>query len=381
MGRGRLLATALAARRTARLPRAGSAQAPGPAPTRPTTGDNPFNCELQQVGTGTDFPDPEADPFCVEFDKTQQNVTDFGLVDFLAKEPARVAAAVAEVLLLPARPLDRLDRPGRRSRRPGTGTAATSSTRRRGAGGVHVAQLPHRRPAGRLRGPTRRPSSSPTSAPAAAAASRRRRGRGRSALRREGRQPDRAPLRLLPPDPRRQDLPQAGHPGPAADPAQRRDPAPRARRTDASDHTDRWDVEGGGELRDRLARHRARPPGRGAADDQPRPQPRAGQPRRSRAPRARRALQARRRLPGRRLPRPRGAASHAQPAAARRRAAARSPGSRSPTRAGSASAALRPTAAEPAVAGGPTRPALGERVDLLRQLEVVLGQAALGVGR
>ena len=56
-------------------------------------GDIPFNCKLQNVGTGTDFPDPDADPFCVEFDKTQQNVTDFGLVDFLAQEPARVAQA------------------------------------------------------------------------------------------------------------------------------------------------------------------------------------------------------------------------------------------------------------------------------------------------
>jgi len=56
-------------------------------------GDIPFNCELQYVGTGTDFPDPDADPFCVEFDKTQQNVTDFGLADFLSREPARVAAA------------------------------------------------------------------------------------------------------------------------------------------------------------------------------------------------------------------------------------------------------------------------------------------------
>jgi hypothetical protein len=56
-------------------------------------GTNPFRCELQDVGTGAAFPDPDADPFCVEFDKTQQNITDFGLVEFLALEPARVAAA------------------------------------------------------------------------------------------------------------------------------------------------------------------------------------------------------------------------------------------------------------------------------------------------
>ena len=71
---------------------AGSASAA--TPVAPYDGDNPFRCELQQLGTGTDFPDPEADPFCVEYDKTSQNVTDFGLVDFLTKEPARVAAAV-----------------------------------------------------------------------------------------------------------------------------------------------------------------------------------------------------------------------------------------------------------------------------------------------
>lgn len=59
----------------------------------PYDGHIPFNCELQQAGTGTEFPHPEADPFCVEYDKTQQNVTDFGLTEFLSKEPARVAAA------------------------------------------------------------------------------------------------------------------------------------------------------------------------------------------------------------------------------------------------------------------------------------------------
>src|SRR5690349_15630803 len=56
-------------------------------------GSNPFVCTLQQVGTGTDFPQPGADPFCVEFDKRHQNVDQLGVVDFLSKEPARVAAA------------------------------------------------------------------------------------------------------------------------------------------------------------------------------------------------------------------------------------------------------------------------------------------------
>jgi hypothetical protein len=56
-------------------------------------GVNPFVCTLQQVGAGTDFPQPDADPFCVDFDKTHQNVSQLGVVDFLSKEPARVAAA------------------------------------------------------------------------------------------------------------------------------------------------------------------------------------------------------------------------------------------------------------------------------------------------
>jgi hypothetical protein len=56
-------------------------------------GSNPFKCKIQRVGTGVDYPHSNADPFCVGFDKTNQNVTDFGIVDFLLNEPARVAAA------------------------------------------------------------------------------------------------------------------------------------------------------------------------------------------------------------------------------------------------------------------------------------------------
>jgi hypothetical protein len=64
------------------------------APIAPYDGDNPFRCKTQNTGLGVDFRDPDADPFCVKYDKTQQNVTDFGIVDFLLLEPARVAAAV-----------------------------------------------------------------------------------------------------------------------------------------------------------------------------------------------------------------------------------------------------------------------------------------------
>lgn len=56
-------------------------------------GSNPFECQLQELGTGADFADPNADPFCVEYDKTHQNVTELGVVQFLSEEPARFAAA------------------------------------------------------------------------------------------------------------------------------------------------------------------------------------------------------------------------------------------------------------------------------------------------
>ena len=71
-----------------------SAMAAPPSPTGPWDGRKPFPCDVQNVGTGTEFRDPKADPFCVRFDKTHQNITELGIVDFLLKEPARVAAAV-----------------------------------------------------------------------------------------------------------------------------------------------------------------------------------------------------------------------------------------------------------------------------------------------
>lgn len=72
---------------------AGTASAyAGQAPTG-WGGDAPFACTLQQAGFGATVPDMKADPFCIEFDKTRQNITELGLVDFLLQEPARVAAA------------------------------------------------------------------------------------------------------------------------------------------------------------------------------------------------------------------------------------------------------------------------------------------------
>ena len=64
------------------------------APIAPYDGANPFRCKLQKLGTGTEYQNPNADPLCVEFDKENQNVTDFGIVEFLLNEPARTAAAV-----------------------------------------------------------------------------------------------------------------------------------------------------------------------------------------------------------------------------------------------------------------------------------------------
>jgi hypothetical protein len=71
------------------VPAAAHAQAPG----APYDGSVPFECVLQQAGMEAEFPDPGADPFCVEYDKRHQNVTELGVVQFLSLEPARVAAA------------------------------------------------------------------------------------------------------------------------------------------------------------------------------------------------------------------------------------------------------------------------------------------------
>ena len=47
----------------------------------PWDGANPFHCTIQNAGQGTTVPDPGADPYCVRFDKTNQNVTQLGIVD------------------------------------------------------------------------------------------------------------------------------------------------------------------------------------------------------------------------------------------------------------------------------------------------------------
>lgn len=64
------------------------------ATLKPWDGTNPFVCTMQYAGEGTTFPNPNADPFCVDYDKTHQDISQLGLVTFLTKEPARVAAAV-----------------------------------------------------------------------------------------------------------------------------------------------------------------------------------------------------------------------------------------------------------------------------------------------
>ena len=73
-----------------------AAAATAGAQAQPPTGwdgVNPFRCELQQAGFEPEGPDPAADPYCVEFDKRRQNVTELGIVEFLSLEPARVGAA------------------------------------------------------------------------------------------------------------------------------------------------------------------------------------------------------------------------------------------------------------------------------------------------
>lgn len=85
----RALVAALAALLTLAVPVVGHAQ----ERVAPYDGSIPFQCVLQQAGFGAEFPDPDADPFCVEYDKREQNVTEGGVVQFLSLEPARVAAA------------------------------------------------------------------------------------------------------------------------------------------------------------------------------------------------------------------------------------------------------------------------------------------------
>jgi hypothetical protein len=85
-----LLAGAVATLAASALAPAGHAQ---PGDITGWNGVNPFHCELQQAGFEATGPAPDADPYCVDFDKTHQNVTELGVVQFLSLEPARVAAA------------------------------------------------------------------------------------------------------------------------------------------------------------------------------------------------------------------------------------------------------------------------------------------------
>jgi hypothetical protein len=70
-----------------------AAPATASAPPSPWDGVNPFHCTVQNAGFGTNVPDPGADPYCVSFNKTRQNISQLGLLDFVLKEPARIAAA------------------------------------------------------------------------------------------------------------------------------------------------------------------------------------------------------------------------------------------------------------------------------------------------
>jgi hypothetical protein len=97
MGRGkgfRVPTVAVVAVLAALTPLALSAPASALSTPTPWDGNNPFNCTIQDAGFGTTVPDPGADPYCVHFDKTKQNVAQLGIVQFLLEEPARTAAAV-----------------------------------------------------------------------------------------------------------------------------------------------------------------------------------------------------------------------------------------------------------------------------------------------
>src|SRR3954470_9119331 len=85
---GRVLAVGCAALILALAPTATAV-----APPSPWDGKNPFNCVLQHAGMTAVVSHPEADPFCIDFDKRHQNVSQLGVVEFLSLEPARVAAA------------------------------------------------------------------------------------------------------------------------------------------------------------------------------------------------------------------------------------------------------------------------------------------------
>ena len=88
----RRVATVLAVGLVVSAACAGGAFAQGGATTG-WDGTNPFNCVLQYAGFNGVGPNPEADPYCIEFDKRRQNVTQLGVVEFMSKEPERVAAA------------------------------------------------------------------------------------------------------------------------------------------------------------------------------------------------------------------------------------------------------------------------------------------------
>ncbi|HEX6458909.1 MAG TPA: hypothetical protein VF032_08340 [Thermoleophilaceae bacterium] len=64
------------------------------ASVKPWDGKSPFICTIQYAGEGTTFQHPNADPFCVDYDKTHQDISQLGVVTFLSKEPARLAAAI-----------------------------------------------------------------------------------------------------------------------------------------------------------------------------------------------------------------------------------------------------------------------------------------------
>ena len=109
------------------------------APIAPYNGEVPFRCETQNTGFGVDYPNPEADPFCVKYNKTNQNVRHLGIVDFLLLEPARVAAAVKSAST--TRRTTGPAGPNTGSRSCGTGAGRYFFDKARGMGGVFLSEV------------------------------------------------------------------------------------------------------------------------------------------------------------------------------------------------------------------------------------------------
>ena len=251
-GRLRTLVTLVATRW---LAAASAAGAQSRRRVAPYDGSIPFNCELQDVGTGTDFPDPGRRPVLrrVRQDEPERH-------RLRARRLRRPGAGAGrgrgdQVLLLPARPLDRLGRPGPGARALALGRRLLLRPRPRASAGSACATSAlggSRRTRPRTCPPAYRPTSTRTAAAASRCCSRRT--RTRPAPRRST--PRRSATRLRRPRrvrrlhrARRRAPGQARRPGAARDDAASGVRARLGPPSDARRRIDRWCLVGKGELR------------------------------------------------------------------------------------------------------------------------------------